>query len=304
MGRAVLIACTNVGRALIDAICKDEALKQVELCGIVNLKPENAVNKANYDPYIDLVQKYDLNIYYCEDVNETGCIDFLKACKPDVIVQSGWSQKFGSKVLSIPRFACIGEHPAPLPRGRGAACVNWAIITGEKEWGDTFFRMEEKYDTGVIYSQEYFSIEIYDDVKTVYDKVAAASVRAITRHLEDWTNGILDGEKQDDLKATHYPRRRPADGEFDFSQNSLDIYNQIRGQAKPYPGAFFYIDVNGKNRKVYVWKASLSVGDAEEGKRVVCGDGKEITLLRVQIEGQPEAWAADCLKGVIMQSGV
>lgn len=298
MGKVVLIACTNVGRAMIDAVCGDEVLSQVELVGVVNLKPESAVNKANYDSYIDLVQKYNLNIYYCENVNEIGCIDFIKKFKPDIIIQSGWSQKFGSELLNIPRFACIGEHPAPLPKGRGAACVNWAIITGEKEWGDTFFHMEEKYDTGVIYSQEYFSIELYDDVKTVYDKVADASVKTLKKHLVDWTNGILNGEVQDDLKATHFPRRRPSDGEFDFNQNALNIYNQIRGQTKPYPGAFFYANINGINRKIYVWKALLTANDVQGGKRVVCGDGKEIFLMRVQIEGQPEAWAVECLQGV------
>lgn len=295
MGKLVLIACTSVGRALIDAICESDALASVELAGIVNLKPEAAVNKANYDSYIDLVQKYRLNIYYCENVNESACLDFLRSCRPDIIIQSGWSQKFGKELLEIARFACIGEHPAPLPKGRGAACINWAIITGEREWGDTFFRMEEKYDTGLIYAQEAFNIEIYDDVKTVYDKVAAASVKIITRHLTDWTNGILNGEKQDDSKATHYPRRKPADGEFSFAQNALHVYNQIRGQAKPYPGAFFYAEIDGKKTKIYVWKASLSSGHMDGGKRVVCGDGKEITLLRVQCEGMPEAWAADCL---------
>ena len=302
MGRVVLIACTSVGRALIEAMCEDERLKQIELVGIVNLKPEAAVGKANYDSYVDLAGKYALNIYYCSNVNEAGCVDFLRSCEADIIIQSGWSQKFGPEVLGIPRIACIGEHPAPLARGRGAACVNWAIITGEKEWGDTFFRMEEKYDTGEIYAQERFSIETYDDVKTVYDKVAAAAVKSIRLHLVNWTNGILKGIKQDDSKATHYPRRRPSDGEFDFGQDALSIYNQIRGQAKPYPGAFFNMDFNGRRTKIYVWRASLADTSLEGGKRVICGDGKEIILLRVQPEGQPEAWAADCLMNTKLES--
>lgn len=296
MGKVVLVACTNVGRALIDAIYGDKRLEGVDLVGIVNLKPESAVCKANYDPYTDLIKKYDLNIYYCDNVNEAGCAEFIRSCEPDIVIQSGWSQKFGHGILSIPRFACIGEHPAPLPKGRGAACVNWAIIAGERDWGDTFFRMEEKYDSGVIYAQEHFCIEMYDDVKTVYDKVAAAAVRTVATHLKDWTDGILEGVKQDDSKATHYPRRRPSDGEFDFGQSALQIYNQIRGQTRPYPGAFFYTEVGRRRTKVYVWSASLSNTALDGGKRVVCGDGKEITLLRVQPEGQPEAWAADCLK--------
>ena len=250
MGKVVLIACTSVGRAMIEAIKNDETLKDVELVGVVDLKPEIAINKANYDPYTDLIEKYNLNYYYCKNINEPECIDFMKSCAPDIIIQSGWSQKFSQEVLDIPRYACVGEHPAPLPKGRGAACVNWAIITGEKQWGDTFFKMEMTYDTGLIYGQEFFNIELYDDVKTVYDKVALSSVTVLKKHLNDWVNGKLDGKLQDDSLATHYKRRCPADGEFDFSQNSIDIYNQIRGQARPYPGAFFYTEIGGKKKKI------------------------------------------------------
>lgn len=296
MGKVVLIACTNVGRAMIEAIQESEELKNVELVGVVDLKPVNAVSKANYDSYVDLTQKYHLNIYYCENVNEPECVEFIKRCAPDVIIQSGWSQKFSQELLDIPKYACIGEHPAPLPKGRGAACVNWAIITGEKAWGDTFFKMEMAYDTGLIYSQKYFNIELYDDVKTVYDKVAKAAVLTLKEHLSDWTNGVLEGICQDDSKSTHYSKRKPSDGEFDFSQSAMSIYNQIRGQARPYPGAFFYKEINGYRQKVTIWKASLDTDCKEDGGlNVLCGDGNYIRLLRVQVENSPEAWAVDVL---------
>lgn len=294
MGKVVLIACTNVGRSMIEAIMNSDELKNVTLAGVVNMKPEVAINKANYDSYIDLFEKYDINHYYCDNVNEKECIDFLKKCEPDIIIQSGWSQKFKEEILNIPKYACIGEHPAPLPKGRGAACINWAIITGEHEWGDTFFKMEMQYDTGLIYSQEYFKIELYDDVKTVYDKVAEVAVRAIERHLANWTNGELDGVKQDDSESTHYPRRRPADGLFRFEEKDvISIYNHIRGQAKPYPGAFFEYKINGICKKVYVWKSRIGSNQREEEVAAYCGDGKVVFLQRVQEEGKPEMWAKD-----------
>lgn len=296
MGKVVLIACTNVGRAIIEAIQTGEELKDVELVGVVNLKPDVAVTKANYDSYVDLKQKYHLNVYFCENVNEPECIEFIKRCAPDVIIQSGWSQKFGKELLELPKYACIGEHPAPLPKGRGAACINWAIITGEKAWGDTFFKMEMEYDTGLIYSQEHFNIELYDDVKTVYDKVAAVSAIAVKKHLSNWANGLLNGIQQDDSQSTHYPRRKPADGEFDFSQPAMSVYNQIRGQARPYPGAFFYKEKDGVKQKITVWKASLDTDCKEDGGlNVLCGDGNSIRLLRVQAENEAETWAVDVL---------
>ena len=293
MGKVVFIACTNVGRFMIEAVMNSPALESVELVGVVNMSPSAAIGKANYDSYIDLFEKYDIRHYYCKSVNEKECVEFLKSCSPDIIIQSGWSQKFNQEILDIPRYACIGEHPAPLPKGRGAACVNWAIITGEHEWGDTFFKMEMQYDTGLVYSQEFFNIELYDDVKTVYDKVAGFAVIAIEKHLIDWTEGRLDGKKQDDSASTHYPRRRPSDGLFSFkSDSALSIYNQIRGQAKPYPGAFFEYEESGCKKKIYVWKARLG-DNVKDGEVVVkCMDGS-IVLQRVQEEGRPEMWAKD-----------
>lgn len=295
MGKVVLIACTNVGRSIIEALMNAVELRDVELAGVVNLKPETAVEKANYDSYVDLIARYHLNIYYCENVNEEKCVRFIEDCDPDVIIQSGWSQKFKREILEIPHYACIGEHPAPLPKGRGAACVNWAIITGEHEWGDTFFKMEMEYDTGVIYAQNFFSIELYDDVKTVYDKVAQAAVDTIKKYLAGWTRGDLRGIPQDDTQSTHYPRRHPENGEFDFqTESALSIYNQIRGQTRPYPGAFFFrTNSKDEKEKVYVWSARLGeIAEAGE-KAMMCADGKYVILRRIQVDGEPEKWAGD-----------
>ena len=300
MGKVVFIACTNVGRAMIEAVMNSPTLESVELAGVVNMSPSAAVGKANYDSYIDLFEKYNLPYYYCENVNETECVNFLKKCSPDIIIQSGWSQKFKQEILDIPRYACIGEHPAPLPKGRGAACVNWAIITGEREWGDTFFKMEMQYDTGVIYAQELFNIELIDDVKTVYDKVANASITAIEKYLSAWTNGKLNGIAQDDSASTHYPRRRPSDGLFSFSNDSaLNIYNHIRGQAKPYPGAFFEYKIDGTTKKIYVWKAKLSDKPEAGEVKVNCKDGS-LVLQRVQEEGRAEMWARDYFNSMVL----
>lgn len=294
MGRVVFIACTNVGRAMIEAVVNSAQLRNVDISGVVNMSPEAAVGKANYDSYIDLFMEYGINHYYCNSINEPKCVEFLKACAPDIIIQSGWSQKFKEEILNIPRYACIGEHPAPLPKGRGAACVNWAIITGEHEWGDTFFRMETQYDTGSIYSQKYFNIELYDDVKTVYDKVAEAAVRAVEKNLSNWVDGRLEGRRQDDASATHYSRRKPTDGLFSFKDDiAMNIYNHIRGQARPYPGAFFHYGMNGTSRKIYVWKARIDGNPKEEEVLAYCKDGKTVILQRVQEEGKVEMWAKD-----------
>ena len=128
MGKLLLVACTGVGRYIIEEFMNNRDIG-AELVGIINLNLKQGINKANYDSYSDLAVKYNLNIHYCNNINDEETVKFIEKLVPDVILQSGWSQKFSDKVLQIPKYGCIGEHPAPLPKGRGAACVNWAILT-------------------------------------------------------------------------------------------------------------------------------------------------------------------------------
>ena len=308
VGRVLFVACTPVARWMISEILTRPDLASVEIAGVVNLSPTAAIGKANYDSYTDLIREYAIPHYYCQDVNEAGCVQFVTVQEPDLIIQSGWSQKFRPEIMAIPRYGCIGEHPAPLPRGRGAACVNWAILTGETEWGDSFFRMEERYDTGVVYAQRFFSIEPHDDVKTVYDRVARCSAEIVREHIVDWVAGRLHGLPQDDSKATYYKRRRPSDGLFDFSRPAMDVYNAIRAQARPYPGAFF-MATSGRatGRKVMVWRAAYGgaaenpdaehMAPGDDGSlSVVCGDGCVVRLIRVQVENMPEIWGAELVR--------
>lgn len=305
MGKVLFIACTPVARAMMQEIKLNPDLNSVEIAGIVNLNSHASINKANYDSYSDLVIKYDIPIFYCDNVNDDEVIDFIKDKQPDIIIQSGWSQKFEKDVLNTAKHACIGEHPAPLPKGRGAACVNWAILTGETKWGDTFFKMEPKYDDGVMYAQEHFRVELYDNVKTVYDKVAVSSVKIIRENIVDWTNGILNSVTQDDTEATYYARRSPSDGIISFDEKAINVYNKIRAQTRPYPGAFFQANVNGVKKNISVWDAEYSGSQTghkageifkrkeKGGVGIVCEDGIILTLKRIQIENSQEVWAYD-----------
>lgn len=302
MGKVLFVACTPVCRAMIEEIKSNVSLNSIDIVGIVNFNREIAITKANYDSFYDLVLKYNIPVYYCHNINDTDAIEFVRSCAPDIIIQSGWSQKFKNEVLNASKYGCIGEHPAPLPKGRGAACVNWAIITGETEWGDTFFKMEDKYDVGLIYAQKKFTIKLYDNVKTVYDKVCDAASEIIRENIVDWTKGIFNGVPQNDADATYYSRRFPSDGIFSFKESAKNVYNKIRGQTRPYPGAFFQARINGIERNIIVWDANYNEvqTDFEVGRiilnedkgevDIICGDGIAITIKRVQVENKTETW--------------
>lgn len=300
MGRVLFVACTNVGQAMIRTICGDENIRS-QVVGIVNLNTQRALSKANYYTYLDIAEEYNISLHFCDNVNDEETVAWIADKQPDIIIQTGWSQKFRPQLLTLPKYGCIGEHPAPLPRGRGAACVNWAILTGETEWGDTFFHMVNEYDRGDVYAQEMFRIEEYDDVKTVYDKVAMCSAKIVREHIDQWSEGVFEPIPLDESIATYYKKRTPADGVFDFTGNARQLHDFIRAQTEPYPGAFFWY--HGEKITVLSSRCSGLATDAPAGTvlgttedggiRVSCGDGKTIDLLRYRREDGIKIWFAE-----------
>lgn len=298
MGKVLFVACTNVGKSMIDTIMNDPGIKS-EICGIVNLNVTRGASKANYQTYADISDQYHIPLHYCDNVNDRITLDWIRDKEPDIILQTGWSQKFRDELLSIPRYGCIGEHPAPLPKGRGAACVNWAILTGETAWGDSFFEMVSEYDKGKLLAQEFFRIEEYDNVKTVYDKVAHASASIVKKYLDQWTSGNLDGKAQNDENSTYYKRRTPRDGLFTFEKPAKELHDFIRAQTFPYPGAFLVI--NGKKLKVLSSEIMHNVtskdfpgtviAKANGCVDVVCAGGSVLRIKRVQYDYEAETWA-------------
>lgn len=301
MGKVLFVACTNVGQAMINAIMCDERIA-TEIVGIVNLNAEKSLNKANYHTYLDIAEKYHIPLHFCSNINDDVTVDWIRDKNPDLIIQTGWSQKFRSEILNLPRYGCIGEHPAPLPKGRGAACTNWAILTGETFWGDTFFKMVDEYDRGEVYAQEFFEIKEYDDVKTVYDKVAECSQKIILKNIDNWSNGIFSTIELDESKATYYKRRTPADGLFDFTMPAKELHDFIRAQTDPYPGAYFmwrgekFVVLASENTRRSFSERNpgdvVSVCD-DGGILVVCGDHIAIKLKRYRNLQGTNKWFAE-----------
>lgn len=287
MSGVIYVACTNVGRAIIQAHLKNHPT--IPILALLNLDYDVAINKANFDPMDDICLANDIKLIRCKNINSEDVLHKIKEQKPDLIIQSGWSQKFSNKLLEIPRYGCIGEHPSPLPIGRGAACVNWAIIEGKKKWGDSFFRMTSIYDKGDVLSIEKFEISDHDTCKTVYEMVAISAYRTITKYLQNWSNGCFGPIELDESTATYYKKRKPEDGVFSFQESAEIIVRKINALTRPYPGARFkYKDI-----EIFAWKASLKNTNERHLKagcikklsdsnfEITCSDGNSIILKEV-----------------------
>jgi methionyl-tRNA formyltransferase len=182
--------------------------------------------------------------------------------EPDVIIVCGWQQLVGEEILRIPSGGTIGFHSSLLPRYRGRAPVNWALIRGEKKTGVTMFYCDAEADAGDIIAQRSFPILMNDTCGTVYRKAA----RAVRRLIHEYGPRIVDETApripNDSRNHRCWPERRPEDGRIDWNRGALGTHNWIRALTHPYPGAFTYC----RGRKYFVWGSKYVRNGSAAGK--------------------------------------
>lgn len=210
----------------------------------------------------------------------TEVADFITNAKPDLIWISDYRYLLPPNLLCIAPLGTINLHPSLLPRYRGRAPINWAILHGETELGLTAHFVDEGMDSGDIIQQERFTLGSYEDVGDALKKLLPLYELITRRILSNLQDGNLQTQKQDATKADYYPARKPKDGLIDWSQSAVQILNLVRAVAAPYPGAFTFIG----DTKVIIWKAHRVqtkllgepgevVGFLNEAPIVTCGEG-------------------------------
>lgn len=192
-------------------------------------------------------------------VSSKSYLELFKRWQPDVLLILGWYHLIPSKVLAFPPLGCIGIHASLLPKYRGMAPINWAIINGERETGISLFYLDAGVDTGDIIAQSLIGITDNDDCATIYEKVTLKSIDLLRQYLPMVATRTAPRMAQDESNASQYPRRRPEDGEIDWQVPAVQIYNFIRAQTRPYPGAYTLIG----GRKLILWKTRVG-GDPKE----------------------------------------
>lgn len=212
-----------------------------------------AKRSAGSRAYYDICQNYHIPYHAVSTIKGDAAYDLLAACQPDLVVVLGWSEILPERLLDLPTIGTVGTHAALLPHNRGSAPINWALIHGEKETGNTMMWLDKDVDSGDIVAQMAFPITPFDTCKTLYDQVAdtnAAMLMNLLAELEMGNRPVLPIENETDEPIL--PRRRPKDGLTNWQQPAEKIYDFVRALTKPYPGAFTYL--NGE--KFFIWEAA------------------------------------------------
>ena len=221
---------------------------------VFTLEFEKKDQTSGFVDFGPLALKNNSKLIRVSNLNTPEYIKMISEINPDLIIVCGWQRLVCKEILEIPRLGTIGFHSSLLPKYRGRAPVNWAIIAGEKESGITMFYLTEEADAGDIIAQRAFPILLNDDCDTVYKKSARAGAELISEFLPKISAGCAPRTHNPSKSYPAYPKRTPDDGEIDFQRSAFEVYNFIRALTKPYPGAFTYLP---DGAKIVIWKAEI-----------------------------------------------
>lgn len=273
-----------------------------ELAGVVTRidKPAGR-GRALAEPAVKVAaRELNLTVFQPKRVRDPEFIRLLRELNPEAIVVAAYGQILPKEILTLPAYGCINIHASLLPLYRGAAPINWAIIRGDRETGNTIMRMDEGMDTGAILIQERIPIEAQDTTGMLTEKLSLLGARLISEALPLIQAGKLAPRQQDDAKAIPAPLLKKEDGLIDWNLAAVDIHNRVRGFS-PWPGAHTFLD--GKSVKIIA--SEVVSGNAEPGTIIAMdknafaiGTGSGLlSILSIQPEGKKPMSAGDFLRG-------
>jgi methionyl-tRNA formyltransferase len=251
-----------------------------------------------------------LEVFQPARLKDPTTMEFLSRFRPDAIVVVAYGHIIPKWMIELSRLGCINLHASLLPKYRGAAPIQWALIRGESITGVTTMRIDEGLDTGDILLKREIGIRDDDTTETLGEQLSLLGADLMVETLRQLERGDLQPQPQDHTRATHAPILKKEDGRIDWTLPALEIWNRIRG-LRPWPGA--YTTFRGKNLHIRVAgrptagePCHLEPGTlvVEHGRLLVaCGQGTLLEAKEIQLEGRKRLPARDFLNGVRLLPG-
>lgn len=280
----------------------------VDLVGVYTQpdRPKGRGRKMTPPPVKELALRHGIPVFQPQKLRDPEAVAELQQLDPDLIVVVAYGQILPQSVLDIPRFGCINVHASLLPKFRGAAPINKAIIDGEKVTGITTMLMDAGLDTGDMLVRKSLEIGPDETAGELHDRLALLGRETMLETLQQVLDGTLSPQQQNDDESSYAPMMKKEDGRIDWSLSAQEVHDRVRGLA-PWPGAFTRLD--GEVLKIAQTQVVDGAGDAgtvvaasADGVDVACCDGV-IRIGALQLPGKKMLSAADFLRGCQLEKG-
>jgi methionyl-tRNA formyltransferase len=307
--RIVFMGTARLSRDSLQAL---KAAPQFEVAAVVTQpdRPKGRDLKLQSSPVKELALELQLPVLQPERARSEDFIGQLQALRPELIAVTAYGQILPQAILDIPRLGCLNVHTSLLPKYRGAAPIQWAVINGEIETGVTIMKMDAGLDTGAILTQERTLIGPEGTAETLGERLGKMGAELLVRTILDYAAGKAQPRPQPAEGVSYAPKINKQDGQVDWSQPAGAIWNRVRGLA-PWPGAFTYLPGQPPRHLLKVWQAEVAPGSGSPGEIlhsdktglvVACGVGA-LRLLVLQREGGRRLSAQEFLKGHALKPG-
>ncbi|RKJ63079.1 methionyl-tRNA formyltransferase [Roseburia sp. 1XD42-69] len=265
-------------------------------------KPKGRGKALQFPPVKEYAISQGIEVYQPRKVREAECVEFIRERQPEIIVVAAFGQILPKELLDLPKYGCINVHASLLPKYRGAAPIQWAVINGDKVSGVTIMRMDVGLDTGDIIETAETEISPEETGGSLFDKLEKLGAKLLVETMEKIENGTARYTKQEESQASHVGMIDKSMGDIDWKKSAVEIENLIRG-LNPWPSA--YTRLNGKTLKI--WKALPEPGGEPQKAgcvylvnkkelKIHTGDGV-LSLLEVQLEGKKRMDIPSFLRG-------
>ncbi len=265
-------------------------------------RPAGRGQKEVAPPVKLLAQKFGLPVLQPPKVKDPSFLETVYQLKPEMIVVAAYGQILPKAIIDFPPLRCLNIHPSLLPKYRGAAPINWAIIRGETKTGVTIMHMDEGMDSGDILLQQETAIDAAENYGQLHDRLASQGAALLIAAIGRMSAGTALRKPQDESGVIFAPRLKKETGRINWSSHAGDIVNLIRGLS-PEPAA--YTTLEGKTLKIFTASAGNddvkdtpgTIGEqTDRGLAVAAADG-HVLLKEIQLAGKRRMSVDDFLRG-------
>ncbi|MCD8383227.1 MAG: methionyl-tRNA formyltransferase [Clostridiales bacterium] len=266
-------------------------------------KPKNRGMKLTFSPVKEVALAHGIPVVQPQKLREEGALETLAALQPELMVVAAYGKILPRPFFELPPLGCINVHSSLLPKYRGAAPINWAVINGERETGVTIMDIAEALDAGDILSQASTPIDADETAEALHDRLAEMGADLLSETVDRIDAGTVHRIPQDNSLATYAPMLSRELSPIDWNRSARAIHDQVRGLV-PWPATT--AQVGGQSFKVFATEVTgdktdraggTLLGTDGHGILMACGDGGVLRITEVQAPGKKRMQAADYLRG-------